>query len=494
MIGRTTLKPILLSLLGGILFLTACGQTSSVTPTATIPIIKSATATPSPNPTNTSIPTESPTATITPLPTIPTFTPTFDARTILTVTPAPKAECPKEDSNLTPDLNALFNKEFPIVLRDQPVLDFLNSGGTRQKLITLFRQHYRWLDSNVAIQQDITGDGVAEIILTDGYIVYVFGCEDKKYQTLLSYTDDPAWMQEIQFNIVKDMNLNGFPEIITVEYGGHTEISVVVSIFEWNGLDFFPLIQGRAYDDNHFSFADTPVLANVNIRDVDGDRTLELILESDLPTPIPSIYTYLMPWRNEIDIYAWNGTHYILNRTEYSSPEFRFQALQDADREISYGGFDKALLLYQEVILSKKLRTFSREILGNEIAKSSAIEDINQPTPTSVSPDPTEYPRLAAYAYYRIVLLQLVQNHESEATTVYNTLQKKFSNDQYGRPYAEMATAFWETYQSAHKMYDGCAAAIQYAVEHPEILTPLGSDFHGSQSHIYVPADVCPFR
>jgi hypothetical protein len=43
-------------------------------------------------------------------------------------------------------------------------------------------------------------------------------------------------------------------------------------------------------------------------------------------------------------------------------------------------------------------------------------------------------------------------------------------------------------------MYDGCAAAIQYAVEHPEILIPLGSDYHGWQSHIYEPADVCPFR
>ncbi|HSG41626.1 MAG TPA: hypothetical protein VLA72_00590 [Anaerolineales bacterium] len=45
-----------------------------------------------------------------------------------------------------------------------------------------------------------------------------------------------------------------------------------------------------------------------------------------------------------------------------------------------------------------------------------------------------------------------------------------------------------------HKMYDGCAAEIQYAVEHPEILVPLGSDYHGSQAKIYEPADVCPFR
>ena len=80
------------------------------------------------------------------------------------------------------------------------------------------------------------------------------------------------------------------------------------------------------------------------------------------------------------------------------------------------------------------------------------------------------------------------------ATTTYNTLQQKFGNDQYGHPYVEMATAFWKAYQPTHKMYDGCAAAIQYAAEHPEILTPLGSDYHGAQSHTYVPADVCPFR
>jgi hypothetical protein len=44
-----------------------------------------------------------------------------------------------------------------------------------------------------------------------------------------------------------------------------------------------------------------------------------------------------------------------------------------------------------------------------------------------------------------------------------------------------------------HEMHNGCAAAIQYAAEHPEILIPLGSDYHGAQSHIYVLADVCPF-
>ncbi|HNO93984.1 MAG TPA: hypothetical protein PKJ84_07430 [Anaerolineales bacterium] len=74
------------------------------------------------------------------------------------------------------------------------------------------------------------------------------------------------------------------------------------------------------------------------------------------------------------------------------------------------------------------------------------------------------------------------------------TLQDISVTDLYATLYIEMTTAFWKPYQFTHEMYDGCAAAIQYVVEHPQILTPLGSDYHGWQSHIYVPADVCPFR
>lgn len=92
------------------------------------------------------------------------------------------------------------------------------------------------------------------------------------------------------------------------------------------------------------------------------------------------------------------------------------------------------------------------------------------------------------------MLLHLVQGNEADGSMIYNTLQEKFGNDPHGRPYVEMAAAFWDGYQFTSKIYEGCAAAIQYAAEHPEILIPLGSDYHGSQSHTYVPADVCRFR
>lgn len=147
--------------------------------------------------------------------------------------------------------------------------------------------------------------------------------------------------------------------------------------------------------------------------------------------------------------------------------------------------------MYQQAIFDDSLGWWSHERLIYEIAVAEGVNLTNAPTPT---PDSAEYPRLAAYAYYRIVLLHLVQGQESEATITFNTLQQQFSDDPYAHPYVEMATAFWEAYQSTRRMYDGCAEAIQYAAEHPEILIPLGSNHHGEQSHIYVSVDVCPFR
>jgi len=100
----------------------------------------------------------------------------------------------------------------------------------------------------------------------------------------------------------------------------------------------------------------------------------------------------------------------------------------------------------------------------------------------------------AVCSNYRILLIHLVQGQEAEAASTYQTMQETFGNNPYAAPYVEMASAFWKSYQPTKKMYDVCAEAIQFAVEHPEILVPLGSDYHGWQSHIYEPADVCLFR
>jgi hypothetical protein len=99
------------------LILSACGtaETQSAPPART--------STPTISPTVT----QTPTITVTPLPTIPTFTPTFDVSTIVTVTPAERAECPKEDTSVvakfaTPNSDGSYE-----IYSASDILDYLNS-------------------------------------------------------------------------------------------------------------------------------------------------------------------------------------------------------------------------------------------------------------------------------------------------------------------------------------------------------------------------------
>jgi hypothetical protein len=491
-IRRKTLKKIVTGLLSGILFLTACGQprvevlpTTFISPSE-INTLQSFTSTPLPTRTpreRANEPTRTPRPP-TPLPTIPTFTPTFDASTIVTVTPASKAECPKENPEIvakfaTPNSDGSYEP-----YRAPEVLDYLNAGGTLDRL----------QNSGLEKTVDLTGDGLHEVLYKEfGYSL--FGCKDGYYRTLLYFVGDSG----AGLTGILDLNKNGIPEIILyniVHYG-----YVDLYVFEWDGNEFRSLINMETDTSTGIvidwvSATRVSDTARHKLIDTNEDGLKKIVVVYDVNQLCGGFGDFCdgTPRRAQTTTLGWNGHNFVALKQENSSPEYRFQAVQDGDEQTRYGSYAVALSFYQAAIFDDRLKWWSPEQREYEMnAYRSRFEPIPTIYPTP-NPDLIEYPRLAAYAYYRIVLLHLVQNHESDATTVYNTLQKKFGNDPYGHPYAEMATVFWEAYQFTHKIYDGCAAAIQYAAEHPEILIPLGSDYHGGYSHTYVPTDVCPFR
>ena len=439
------------------------------------PIIDNATSTPSQTPTvtRTALPSATLTASITPLPTISTFTPTFDASTIVTVTPAPKAECQKEDSSVK--LNFKLDQGATDAI--QNILEYLNKGGSIKTILNALPSSYYpdWIRF-----EDLTGDGIPELIyiqysdfINGGF--YIFTCSNGKYT--LFKNESVNW--GFSFYGKYDMNLNGMPELVIISQGCSGTGCYRHYIIEWNGSTYVNLAPDAALES----------VVDGKITDINNDGVLELALRT---APLP--FYVDQPWREELHIFSWDGKTFAPQPVIGYQPKYRFQAIQDADLDAALGSYDTALNLYKQIIFNESLQWWSRE---RQVYENALVEApwTHEATP-SVKPleDKTEYSRLAAYAYYRIALIHLAQNHESDAATVYNILQEKFGNDQYGRPYVEMATTFWEAYQSTHKMYDGCAAAIQYAAEHPDILTPLGSDYHGAQSHQYKPEDVCPFR
>jgi hypothetical protein len=478
-----TMRRVIIICLSIIVIVTACTPSGTGTPVAVV----DSKETPSPIPTSTAtpIPSNTPTPSITPLPTIPTFTPTFDASTIVTVTPAPKAECPKENDSLKPN----FRLDDNSIDIEEEILGYLNNGGSIQRIIGEISEIYPYpprLNKAYAFT-DVTNDGVPDLIF-DGFptsdsdvspiyhTFYILYCRNGQYSLFSGQNELGIALFNTVYKII-DMNKDNIPEIMV--YNNKCSDTGCFSFFigEWNGKAFVNLAT-HAYLEG---------ITDGKVQDTNNDGTLELILFGGLPLHEPT-------WRSEIHTHIWNGKNIVEQPVEYAQPVFRFQAIQDADAAVITEKYERALQLYEEAISKKNLEWWSAERQQIEQAELDYYW-AGEPTPdTKTVEDTTEYPRLAAYAYYRIMLLKLAQGNEAEAKVAYKTLQGKFGNNENAKPYIDMATDFWNAYQSSHKMYDGCAAAIEYAAEHPEILIPLGSDYHGSQSHTYVPADVCPFR
>jgi hypothetical protein len=488
---RKTVKNLVIGLLVSAFFLTACGGTSPAAQLTPDSAVVQTTPTPSPLPTatRTLLPSATPTASVTPLPAIPTFTPTFDVSTIVTVTPAPKAECPKETieqpfspNNLNGQGND-YNQQFI-----NYTLAYLNSGGP----VKTIRATYPNPVENVQ-QEDVTGDGINEVIFAFGIWIDIFKCMNGKYE--LSTISTMYSAQGSKIIGIVDINMDGVKEIIAYFDGCMGSRCPSIDVLGWDGKQFKSLIENPSSMGEGCSYMNIAPF-QVEVRDIDNNGTIEIILQN-VDNPWPDDLDF--PFRKETRICMWNGKSIALYQIHFDKPYYRFQALQDGEMATKSGNYLAALDSYNQTIDKVDLEWFTKERLYHDfwIYHSNYFSSLNEPTPTaspSMRPDPAEYPRLAAYAYYRIMLLHLVQGQDSDATAVYTILGEKFGNDPYARPYLEMASAFWEAYQPAHSVYDGCAAAIQYAAEHPEILTPLGSDYHGAQSHIYVPADVCPFR
>lgn len=479
------MKQIVIGFLIGLLFITGCGQAlpaAQTAPIATRDVI-AATGSSIPTATQTFHPSATPTASITPLPTIPTFTPTFDASTIVTVTPAPKAECPTIDPTVM--IQDYFPKkiEYPSPDTTEVIVEFLNKGGNGETLVKRLDEIYPKGNYRGGYAfRDVTGDQVPEFLYVElnyeGKPI-IFSCKNKRFELLAILSGEhDFWDYALQ---IDDLITDGIPEIIVTGTDGASFPQSQIYIFEWNG-QMFPILGTTGIS----------ALWETEILDLDRNGTKEVVLIGG--NPVCTSCSNFIPQRQRTVTFGWNGNGYAEISNEFTPPKYRFQAIQDADAAVSFGKYVRASQLYGAAISNEELEWWSPERLTYEQHIANPVYMFVETPSASPTEDQTEYPRLAAYAYYRAILLHTVLGNELHAETTYKTLQEKFGHDQYARSYVEMATAFWDSYQSTHIMYDGCAAAIQYAVEHQEILAPLGSDYHGWQSHIYEPADVCPFR
>jgi hypothetical protein len=437
-----------------------------------------------PLPTKTFTPEHSETPTPSGIPTLsnPKF---FNPSSVQTFTPAPPAQCPKENPSL--EFNGKMATDFSESNLNLPqrhehyidqILSYLNSGGKPESTV-----EEEYIDRHV---QDLTGDSVPELISTFVVWLDVFGCKNGRYELLFSGTYESS-LYGVYIIEIADLNINGLPEIVVYFDGCFGGKCPIVRVYEWDGQEFKNLMT------NSCNAIEAPF--EIKIQDIDDNGTKEIIFQNEGNQLPDGLYGF--PYRAETLICMWNGKSFDVYKYSFGAPYYRFQAVQDGDAETLAGDYPKALDLYQEVIFDKSLEWFTSERNLHQYWVYMAKRFQPQPTPTAspnMKPDPNEYPNLAAYALYRIMLLHVLQNNMPDAELTLNTLQKEYPFDKPGGYFSQMAFIFWKEYQTSRNIQQACSVTISYAAQYPDRLIYLGDSERGMQHIEYTPGSVCPFK
>ena len=404
-------------------------------------------------------------------------------------------QCPETDPNLAFDVEKAWQSTAPGEQNQhftKYVLEFLNLGGTSQSVLSAFEKlNGREINTFFRVE-DVTGDQIPEFVFTYGIWLDVFGCKEGKYELTFTATYESN-LDGVSLMDIIDINRDGLAEIIAFFNGCMGNRCPILRAYEWNGKDFQNLIANPNSGDGCSFLSVAPF--DVNIREIDNNGTREIILSNNrLPQPDNDF-----PYRKETRTCMWNGQNIVVYKSEFDAPYYRFQAVQDGDRAVLSGDYDKALAFYQRTIDDKSLEWFTQDRKWHDfwIYHSEYFPSFKEPTPTaspSMVQDPNEYPILAAYAYYRIMLVYILQNDTAEAESTLSTLQSQFPTGSPGNYFTQVTSIFWQEYQSSMNVQSSCNKVVGYAQENPIPTEYLGDWDHGVHSIHYTPEWICHFK
>lgn len=427
----------------------------------------------------------------------PTLTPTtdFSRLRIQTATPGPAAQCVPAYTGAAPAFPSIQSDRFMFAeayYNEEDFLNDLNQYGAQ----AFWTEYQKSLNENLpfSIQayRDLTNDGFPELAIGAGNF-YIFGCKDGHYVTLLKISTD-IYSQAPSIIKILDANRNGIPEM-SILVGFFSQGSHWYQVLEWDGHQFENIVK----TDNSWSEDNIEVEASGNLvyGDIDRDGFLEYIV--NIGIPVLETYQLGIPWRQEQQIYKWDGDKFIFFKNTFSPPEYRFQAVQDGDRAARDGDYDRALAFYQQAIYSNTLGWWSPErrnnvsdAFFNSFGASSGI-----PASPPPEPDPEEYDSLAAYSRYRIMLLDLSRGWESDAAVLYKTIQEKYMDGKPGHIYAVLAENVWDEFSKSGDLGKACNEALDFAANNQDSIFYYlsGSGFPGNHGIYYEtdPLWICPY-
>ena len=465
--------------------LAACAPAETATPVSTNTPTREVLSTPS---------TTMPTST-------PSLTPTTAVPSTVTATMPPtstlSSDCLKEVEDLNLTFDSLFSFLYPDI--DPGLLTYFDSGGSAVCLEAALTRLY---GSQLAeatpepvkarvLEVDVTDDQRLDVLMGvtipygNGYgeahlLAFVNRVEGYEAQIVFRRAGAGSAAEGLYrgggvlIHDIMDLNRDSVTEILfSVSWTYETD----VFIGQWDGTQFASLI--KQYDEEYFQWLYwiAVIEGDIEIVDQEDDGIFELIITTKPYVPEVG----MRPKRPRTEIWGWDGASYTLTEVNYGQPEHRFQAVCYGDDASSYGDYENALALYQQAIFDESLLGWS--------------QGYSPDSPDPLVPDPDEWPRLGAYARYRILVLHVFRGYLEEAEIVYDSLQTKHPVGSVAGAYAELATTFWDTYLLTNSLADACDGAARFALEREsEVLHPLGTDFYGENGREYAAEDVCPFK
>lgn len=348
----------------------------------------------------------------------------------------------------------------------QAVLDFLNAGGSIAALDDALYQA-QIANQPVAVGAiDLTGDGKQDVavsiydpassLIPPGGKLLLFVCQEGVYRMLLHQASaEGSGAPGIRY--LQDLNRDGIAELVVGSPTcGASTCFEEVQILGWTGADFEDLLVGSTIE------IPSPV---INLLDPQGDGVYDLEISGGGFGSAGA-----GPQRSKSTVWPYNPptARWQDPQERLESSNYRIHVLQDADQAARKRQFEQALSIYGRVV------------------DDTGLIDWVEPE--------LEKPNLAAYALFKIALTHLLLNQPDQAQAAFDRLFADYPPGSVGYPYAELAQAFQEAYP-AGGLPNGCAAARQFAVDHPqEILVPLGSAVFGYANPDYSPQDICPWE
>jgi hypothetical protein len=342
-------------------------------------------------------------------------------------------------------------------------LRFINDGGALDDLL-VHLEAGAWLSTreNSLAVQDFTGDGWTDIALalqdptsqlvTRPGVLLILTCTGDGYR--LAYTsphlDDRGGPL---IHAAQDLTGDGQPELLVGQMtcGAHTCFEHL-KVLQWQGSSFENRLRGSSND------LPSPALTLLGPR---ASGAMDIVVTG---TGYGSVGAG--PYRPRTRTWAWDpaAEAFTVSGEVLGPTNFRIHRLLEGDAAFQARDYTTALDLYRQV----------------------AIDD----TLDDWIPGPEAGHNLRAYATFRRILAYLLLQDLGDAQVVYGILQGGYPAGSIGHAYAELATAFWDTYQATGSMAEGCRAAQGFAASHAsEVLDPLA---YGYTNPSYGAQDVCP--